>query len=86
MVLEDTAWVQPSSLAIQADSLLDSPPPAAAGAEAHSLEGVERAMLVRALEEADWNQTRAARALDITRDTLRYKMKKFNLFRDAAPD
>jgi len=25
------------------------------------------------------NQTRAARILRITRDTLRYKMKKFNL-------
>ena len=41
-------------------------------------------MLVRALDAANWNQTRAARDLDITRDTLRYKMKKFNLFRNPA--
>jgi len=34
---------------------------------------------VRALEKAEGNQTRAAILLGITRDTLRYKIKKFNL-------
>ena len=33
----------------------------------------------RALEKTNGNQTQAARLLRITRDTLRYKMKKFNL-------
>jgi len=84
MVLEDSVWVQPSSLAIRTDPLLDPPSPVNSVMEGRSLEDVEKAMLVRALEEAKWNQTRAARALEITRDTLRYKMKKFNLFRDAA--
>lgn len=84
MVLEDSPWVQPSSLAIRTDPLLDPPSPATSVMEGRSLEDVEKAMLIRALEEAKWNQTRAARALEITRDTLRYKMKKFNLFRDAA--
>ena len=36
-------------------------------------------LLVRALEKTNGNQTQAARLLRITRDTLRYKMKKFNL-------
>jgi DNA-binding protein Fis len=31
------------------------------------------------LEKTNGNQTQAARLLRITRDTLRYKMKKFNL-------
>jgi DNA-binding NtrC family response regulator len=44
-----------------------------------SLAHVERTMLVRALERASWNQTRAAQLLKISRDTLRYKIKKFNL-------
>jgi PAS domain S-box-containing protein len=44
-----------------------------------SLEEHERALLVRALEKAGNNQSQAARLLSITRDTLRYKMKKFNL-------
>ncbi len=47
--------------------------------EGMSLEDNERALLVRALEKTNGNQTQAARLLKITRDTLRYKMKKFNL-------
>ncbi len=44
-----------------------------------SLEDNERALLTRALEKTTHNQTQAAKLLKITRDTLRYKMKKFNL-------
>ena len=47
--------------------------------EGISLEDNERGLLVRALEKTGGNQTQAARLLRITRDTLRYKMKKFNL-------
>jgi DNA-binding protein Fis len=46
-----------------------------------SLAQVERMVLLRALEKASWNQTRAAQLLKISRDTLRYKLKKFNLKR-----
>jgi len=48
-------------------------------AEGLSLEDNERSLLARALEKTNGNQTQAARLLRITRDTLRYKMKKFNL-------
>ena len=44
-----------------------------------SLEDNERSLLAKALEKTSGNQTQAARLLRITRDTLRYKMKKFNL-------
>jgi DNA-binding protein Fis len=47
--------------------------------EGLSLEENERMLLVRALEKTGGNQTQAARLLRITRDTLRYKMKKFSL-------
>jgi two-component system response regulator AtoC len=47
--------------------------------EGMSLEENERSLLVRALDKTKGNQTQAARLLKITRDTLRYKMKKFNL-------
>jgi DNA-binding NtrC family response regulator len=47
--------------------------------EGISLEDNERSLVVRALEKTAGNQTQAARLLRITRDTLRYKMKKFNL-------
>jgi two-component system response regulator AtoC len=44
-----------------------------------SLEGVERALVELALRQTGGNQTHAARLLDISRDALRYKMKKFGL-------
>jgi two-component system NtrC family response regulator len=43
------------------------------------LSGVEERMVKRALEEADYVQTRAADALGITKSLLQYKMKKYNL-------
>ncbi len=39
----------------------------------------ERQLVVQALEKTGGNQTQAARLLRVTRDTLRYKMKKYNL-------
>jgi two-component system response regulator AtoC len=44
-----------------------------------SLEAQEIDLLRRALARAHGNQTQAARLLAITRDTLRYKMKKYGL-------
>jgi len=48
---------------------------------ATSLEKVERHMLVQALEQTHWNVTKAARLLDISRDTLRYRMDRHGLQR-----
>ena len=47
--------------------------------EGISLEELEKQVLKQALEMADFNQTRASGLLRISRDTLRYKMKKHNL-------
>ena len=44
-----------------------------------SLEKVEEELLRQALSKTGGNQTRAAKLLDISRDALRYKMKKFHL-------
>jgi DNA-binding NtrC family response regulator len=43
------------------------------------LEGWERTLIERALRESDGNQTRAAQRLGITRDTLRYRLKKYGI-------
>jgi DNA-binding NtrC family response regulator len=47
--------------------------------EVGSLEAQERLLLMRALEAAGGNQSKAARNLRIGRDALRYKLKKYNL-------
>jgi DNA-binding NtrC family response regulator len=44
-----------------------------------SLEEVERALVDIAMKQSNRNQTHAARLLDISRDALRYKLKKFGL-------
>jgi DNA-binding NtrC family response regulator len=53
-----------------------------------SLEEVERTMVEIAMRQANGNQTHAARLLDISRDALRYKLKKFGLFQaeDEEPE
>lgn len=55
--------------------------------EGIDLEEIEKEILVQALERHDWNQTRAARYLNISRKTLIYRMEKFGLMpaSDGAP-
>jgi two-component system NtrC family response regulator len=47
--------------------------------EGVSLEAVERELILRALEQAKGNQTKAAKYLDISRRTLIYRMEKYGL-------
>jgi two-component system NtrC family response regulator len=44
-----------------------------------SLEAVERELILRALARFNYNQTQAARYLDISRKTLIYRMEKFGI-------
>ncbi|HTT24148.1 MAG TPA: sigma-54 dependent transcriptional regulator [Candidatus Sulfotelmatobacter sp.] len=44
-----------------------------------SLGGIEKEVLLRALEKSDWNQSQAARYLGISRKTFIYRMHKHNL-------
>ncbi len=50
-----------------------------AGPEGQTLWDIERAAIERALAEAAYNQTKAARALGIPRHVLLYRMKKFGI-------
>ncbi|HYL76906.1 MAG TPA: sigma 54-interacting transcriptional regulator [Bryobacteraceae bacterium] len=91
MILEDTAYLRPQSLPIAVRGDGWEPPqfaiavgtesmvPLDGAADGMSLADQERRLVVQALENVGGNQTQAARLLRITRDTLRYKMKKFNL-------
>jgi len=53
-----------------------------------SLEAVEKELILRALHKFNWNQTHAARFLDISRKTLMYRMEKHSIQRpdSAEPD
>ncbi len=44
-----------------------------------NLEAIEKELILRALRYFDWNQTHAARFLDLSRKTLIYRMEKFGL-------
>ncbi len=49
-----------------------------------SLPEIERQALLRALQSNGWNVSRAARALGISRDTLRYRIDKHGLASESA--
>lgn len=91
VLLEESDWVQPSSLRLDQESTLASEIPVTeerksqpAGSKAvGTLEETEKRLLMDALDKTGWNQTRAAMLLGISRDTLRYKVKKYNLPRPA---
>ncbi len=47
--------------------------------EGISLEGLEKELIVKALEKCGGNQTKAAQYLDLSRKTLIYRMEKYGL-------
>ena len=86
MILEESRMITteslPMSLYQQGDVIAAAAPsglPPSIPDAGMSLAEHERTLLHQALEKAKGNQTQAAKLLHITRDTLRYKMKKFNL-------
>ena len=44
-----------------------------------SLEAIEKELILKALEKCNWNQTRAAHYLDISRKTLIYRMERHGI-------
>jgi DNA-binding NtrC family response regulator len=49
-----------------------------------SLEAVERRLIVQALQRFNWNQSQAARHLDISRKTLMYRIAKYGIERELS--
>lgn len=82
MIFENGPYITPEYLPIS----LKSPLPKEKGRPGQvmdlkiaSLPEVEREMLIRALEKAGGNKAEAARILRISRDTLRYRLKKYSI-------
>ena len=87
MILADKDRIDVAHLPIRiADSSTTSSIPRTSGAalvrlpsEGAGLEDIEKNLLEQALQYAHGNKTRASRLLKISRDTLRYKVKKHHL-------
>lgn len=71
--------LQPRDLVIGAPLHPESRTSFTLPAEGIVLEEVERDLIIQALERFGGNLTKAARILGITKDTLRYRIKKFGL-------
>ena len=50
-----------------------------------SLEAIEKELILKALEKCAWNQTQAARYLDISRKTLIYRMERHGIRKAEGP-
>jgi transcriptional regulator with GAF, ATPase, and Fis domain len=74
-----TAKLLPSEFAEGVDAA--APDDTEQPARGSKLETQERILIVKALREAGWNQSAAARNLGVSRDHLRYRMKKYELQR-----
>ncbi len=55
-------------------------------AEGISLEAIEKELILQALVRFNWNQTQAARYLDLSRKTLIYRMERFGLRSNGGAD
>jgi DNA-binding NtrC family response regulator len=59
--------------------LREEPLPVGFDLHENKLANVERRLLVDALEKSGWNASEAARKLGITRNTIRYRIQKYDL-------
>lgn len=50
-----------------------------------TVESLERSMIIEALVNADWVQTKAAATLGLSERMLRYKIKKYNIVKSTRP-
>jgi len=72
----------PEALAAMRTASTGKPPeaePAPRGALGHQLEDVERAAIIKALEQSRYNKTAAAKQLGMTFRALRYRIKKLGI-------
>ena len=89
VILESTKELQADSLPVEFEMLqenietisenVDKPYDLVFPDEGISLNKLEKQAIEIALKKTNYNQTKAASLLDISRDTLRYKIKKHNL-------
>jgi transcriptional regulator with GAF, ATPase, and Fis domain len=80
VLLYDEPQITPAHLPPEITASLGN---AVTATPAASVEEFEKAMIVRALKESGGNQSKAARALGMSRDNLRYRLKKYAISEEA---
>ena len=87
-LLSDAQTITGEMLGLPAPHAVGMPEPVAGGEMRplrEELGSLEREQLLQALNEADWNLSRAAARLGIPRNTLRYRIEKYGLRRGSMP-
>jgi len=83
LILEKTREIQPSSLPdFQVEARLQKAPLLRLAPDESlddALARLERKLIIQALEQRDFNLTRAAECLKLTRHSLRYRMQRLNM-------
>jgi len=79
VVLARGEAIAATDLVLCAGVFSGSAPAAPADGDALNLGRAEQDLLLKALEQCEWNVSRAARLLGVSRDTLRYRMEKHQL-------
>jgi len=82
MIFEENSLITPKYLPIHLNGNSSSFPEISLDESSDqnlSLYEMEQKLIIQALKKTNGNKTQAARLLNITRDVLRYKIKKFNI-------
>jgi transcriptional regulator with PAS, ATPase and Fis domain len=81
---EDTLLLEHLPLEIVAKSVAATPPTTTTfklPPEGVDIEEVEKELIRQSLESSDWNQSKAAKKLNLGIDAFRYRMKKFGFLK-----
>ena len=89
MILENDEYILHEHLPIEFTTKSDVPAELSSGqitlpTAGLDIEEVEKELIRQALEKTKYNQTKAARLLNLTRDALRYRMQKFGFLQEKA--
>ncbi len=85
IILGNDESIEPKHLPLEIHQTVEAPILSADGAptaeanEIFTLAEVEKRMIIRAMKKAKGKQVEAAKLLGLSRDTLRYRMKKYNM-------
>jgi DNA-binding NtrC family response regulator len=79
VLYEDAKEVKPEHLSLMTVKRVESEPAVALPDEGLDIENVIKELIVQALDKADGNKSKAARLLNVSRQTLLYRMDKYGL-------